>query len=400
MKKNKYFLFLALIIASLSYVVFQFSKKKTEASTLAVSYNRDIRPILSDKCFTCHGPDASKVKAGLRLDIPARAYAELEKNKGHYAIVPGAPEKSELIARIESNDPKIMMPVPESHLAKLTPAEIALFKQWIKEGAKYEKHWAFVAPKKAALPKVDDSDWVKNEIDAFVLQQIEAKGLAPNEEASRETLIKRAYADILGLAPSYEEFNYWRTFTGENWYSQMVEKLVQKPAYGEKLAVLWMDLARYSDSYGFQDDNIRSQWPWRDWVINAFNKNMPYDKFLTNQIAGDLIPNANKETILATAFFRNHKYTEEGGVIEEEYRVSYNIDKTKTYGKAVLGVTIECAQCHDHKYDPFSHKDYFQLYAFFNNSKEKGYEGDVSVSTMAKNPKPIDPHSSTTQWGI
>lgn len=387
MKKNIYFLFIALSVAGLSYVVVHFSKKKKEASTSAVSYNRDIRPILSDKCFTCHGPDVSKVKAGLRLDIPARAYAELEKNKGHYAIVPGAPEKSELIARIESNDPKVMMPVPESHLAKLTSAEIALFKQWIKEGAKYEKHWAFVAPKKAALPEVGDEDWVKNEIDAFVLQQIEAKGLVPNKKASRENLIKRAYADILGLAPSYEEFTYWKKVSGDNWYNQMVEKLVQKPAYGEKLAVLWMDLARYSDSYGFQDDNIRSQWPWRDWVINAFNKNMPYDKFLTNQIAGDLLPNASKETILATAFFRNHKYTEEGGVIEEEYRVSYNIDKTKTYGKAVLGVTIECAQCHDHKYDPFSHKDYYQLYAFFNNSKEKGYEGDVSVSTMAKNPK-------------
>lgn len=387
MKKNKYFLFIALSIAGLSYIVFHFSKKKKEASTSAISYNRDIRPILSDKCFTCHGPDISKVKAGLRLDIPARAYAELEKNKGHYAIVPGAPEKSELIARIESNDPKVMMPVPESHLAKLTPAEIALFKQWIKEGAKYEKHWAFVAPKKVALPEVGDEDWVKNEIDAFVLQQIEAKGLVPNKKASRENLIKRAYADILGLAPSYEEFTYWKKASGDNWYIEMVEKLLLKPAYGEKLAVLWMDLARYSDSYGFQDDNIRSQWPWRDWVINAFNKNMPYDKFLTNQIAGDLLPNASKETILATAFFRNHKYTEEGGVIEEEYRVSYNIDKTKTYGKAVLGVTIECAQCHDHKYDPFSHKDYYQLYAFFNNSKEKGYEGDVSVSTMAKNPK-------------
>jgi hypothetical protein len=167
----------------------------------------------------------------------------------------------------------------------------------------------------------------------------------------------------------------------------MLDELLQKPAYGEKMAIQWLDLARYSDSYGFQDDEIRSQWPWRDWVINSFNKNMHYDEFLTNQIAGDLLPNATKANILATAFFRNHKYTEEGGIIEEEYRVSYNIDKTRTYGKAVLGVTIECAQCHDHKYDPFSNKDYYQLYAFFNESKEKGFEGDVGQSTKAKNPK-------------
>ena len=387
MSKKIIIVLIILSVAGLSYGVYYFSSEKKESANELVSYNKDIRPILSDKCFTCHGPDASKVKAGLRLDLPARAFAELEKNKGHYAIVPGAPEKSELIARIASNDPKVMMPVPESHLTKLTLEEIALFKRWIKEGAKYEKHWAFEAPKKMALPEVSKSSWVKNEIDRFVLHKMEQKDFSPSEEANRETLIKRSYADILGLAPSYEELNFWRNAAGDNWYSEMIDKLLQKPAYGEKLAVLWMDLARYSDSYGFQDDNIRSQWPWRDWVIYAFNKNMPYDKFLTNQIAGDLLPNATKENILATAFFRNHKYTEEGGVIEEEYRVSYNIDKTKTYGKAVLGVTIECAQCHDHKYDPFSHKDYYQLYAFFNISKEKGYEGDVSVSTMAKNPK-------------
>ena len=352
-----------------------------------ISYNRDIRPVLSDKCFSCHGPDVSKVKAGLRLDLPASAFAELEKNKGHFAIVPGNPEKSELIKRISSNDPAIMMPMPESHLARLTTDEIKLFTKWIEQGAKYEKHWAFVAPVKEALPEVDNSKWVKNEIDPFILEKMEAKGFEPNETASREALIKRAYADITGLAPTYEELNQWRNNSSDNWYAQLLDKLLLKPAYGEKMALLWMDLARYADSYGFQDDNIRSQWPWRDWVINAFNTNMHYDQFLTQQIAGDLLPTASKSSILATAFFRNHKYTEEGGVIEEEYRVSYNIDKTRTYGKAILGVTIECAQCHDHKYDPFSNKDYYQLYAFFNMSKEKGYEGDVSISTPAKNPK-------------
>ena len=384
---KKYIIFgILLVVAGLLYGVIDLAKAKKEKESL-ISYNRDIRPILSDKCFSCHGPDVSKIKAGLRLDLPASAFAELEKNKGHFAIVPGNPEKSELIKRISSNDPGIMMPMPESHLARLTTEEIKLFSKWIEQGAKYEKHWAFVAPVKEALPEVDNSKWVKNEIDPFILEKMEAKGFDPNETASREALIKRAYADITGLAPTYEELNTWRNNSSDNWYAQLLDKLLQKPAYGEKMALLWMDLARYADSYGFQDDNIRSQWPWRDWVINAFNTNMHYDQFLTQQIAGDLLPTASKSSILATAFFRNHKYTEEGGVIEEEYRVSYNIDKTRTYGKAILGVTIECAQCHDHKYDPFSNKDYYQLYAFFNMSKEKGYEGDVSISTPAKNPK-------------
>jgi hypothetical protein len=352
-----------------------------------ISYNKDIRPLLSDRCFACHGPDVNKMKAGLRLDKPESAFAELIKNKGHYAIVPGSPEKSELIKRIESNDPSIVMPQPESHLAKLTPAEIEVFRRWIKEGAKYEKHWAFVAPVKATLPKVDNDNWVKNEIDHFIVEKMEEKDLAPNEMAEKETLIKRAFIDLNGLPPSYTELQTWNKNTNPNWYSQLIDQLMSKPAYGEKMSLLWLDLARYSDSYGYQDDNIRTQWPWRDWVINAFNKNMHYDDFLTQQIAGDLLPNNNKETILATAFWRNHKYTEEGGVIEEEYRVTNNIDKTRTYGKAILGVTIECAQCHDHKYDPFSAKDYYQLYGFFNISKEKGYEGDVSISTPAKTPK-------------
>lgn len=386
MKKYIIISSIVVFVSSAFYGINYFAKQKYNVQK-AVSYNRDIRPILSDKCFSCHGPDVKKVKAGLRLDLPSRAFAELEKNKGHFAIVPGFPEKSEVIRRIESADPKIMMPLPESHLTRLTADEIALFKRWIQEGAKYEKHWAFVAPKKAPLPKIDHSSWVNNEIDFFIAEKMEEKKLSPNDEANKDALIKRAYADLNGLPPSYEELYKWRDNNSNQWYDQMIDQLLQKPAYGEKLALLWMDLARYADSYGFQDDNIRSQWPWRDWVIHAFNKNMPYDQFITQQIAGDLLPNASKENILATAFFRNHKYTEEGGVIEEEYRVSYNIDKTRTYGKAILGVTIECAQCHDHKYDPFSNKDYYQLYAFFNESKEKGYEGDVSISTLAKNPK-------------
>ena len=383
-KKTSIVLILLVVLTAAGIFYFSQEKNKVQKS---ISYNKDIRPLLSDRCFACHGPDVNKMKAGLRLDKPESAFAELIKNKGHYAIVPGSPEKSELIRRIESSDPHIMMPQPESHLAKLSPAEIEVFKRWIKEGAKYEKHWAFVAPVKTTLPKVDHSGWIKNEIDYFIAEKIEEKGLTPNKVAEKETLIKRAFIDLNGLPPSYTELQKWNNNNNQNWYSQLIEALINKPAYGEKMSILWLDLARYSDSYGYQDDNIRTQWPWRDWVINAFNKNMHYDEFLTQQIAGDLLPNNNKETILATAFWRNHKYTEEGGVIEEEYRVTNNIDKTRTYGKAILGVTIECAQCHDHKYDPFSAKDYYQLYGFFNMSKEKGYEGDVSVSTPAKNPK-------------
>jgi hypothetical protein len=387
MKKQITISIIAILFAGTAFGIYFLSNQNGKNLQTEISYNRDIRPILSDKCFLCHGPDATTRRVGLRLDMQEGALSELTLTKGHFAIVPGSPEQSELIKRIESTDPAVLMPLPESNLPRLTPEEIALFKQWIKEGAKYEKHWAFIAPVKSEVPKVKTDELVKNEIDNFILQKIERKGLKPNDAAPREILIKRAFADITGLAPTYTETERWANNPDKDWYNQLVDTLLQKPAYGEKMAILWMDLARYADSYGFQDDNIRSQWPWRDWVIHSFNTNLPYNEFLTDQIAGDLLPNATKETILATAFFRNHKYTEEGGVIDEEYRVSYNIDKTNTFGKAIMGVTIECAQCHDHKYDPFSQKDYFQLYAFFNESKEIGYEGDVSQSTPAKNPK-------------
>ena len=389
MSKKKYItLFVAiLLVAGLTSGVLYFNNHSISHKKSVISYNRDIRPILSDKCFACHGPDANKRAAGLRLDMQEAAYAELMEDKGHFAIVPGNPGESELIKRIESTDPATVMPLPESNLPKLTPEEIELFREWIKNGAKYEKHWAFVSPVKATVPEVRKKSWVSNEIDNFILEKLVHEGLKPNDRAPRETLIKRAFVDVTGLAPSYREISYWTNNDDDNWYEQLLDTLLQKPSYGEKMAIFWLDLARYADSYGFQDDNIRTQWPWRDWVIHAFNKNMSYDEFIKEQLAGDLMLNKTKDKILATGFLRNHKYTEEGGVIDEEYRVAYNVDKTKTYGKAILGVTIECAQCHDHKYDPFSQKDYFKLYAFFNESREVGYEGDVSQSTPAKNPK-------------
>jgi hypothetical protein len=351
-----------------------------------VSYNFHIRPILSDKCFKCHGPDGNSQEAGLRLDNTAGAYAALKESRGAYAIVPGKPEQSEVYKRIISTDPAYQMPTPDSHLGLLSNKEKALFKKWIEQGAIYENHWSFQKPVKAAVPAVKQKDWVRNEIDNFVLSKLENAGLKPNAEAGRDRLIKRIAVDLTGLLPEENTITSFLNDSKKNFYERAVDSMLASPQFGEKMSVFWLDIGRYADSYGYQDDNIRTQWPWRDWVIHAFNSNMPYDKFLTMQLAGDMLPNATKEDILATAFLRNHKYTEEGGVIPEEYRIEYTIDKTKTYSKGILGLTVECAQCHDHKYDPISQKDYFQLFAFFNNSREKGFEGDVTTSDPAKTP--------------
>jgi Protein of unknown function (DUF1553)/Protein of unknown function (DUF1549)/Planctomycete cytochrome C len=376
------------VIAMVTLAVSCFNNTGNDNTSIpkTISYNFHIRPVLSDKCFKCHGPDARQRKASLRLDIADSAYAPLKETKGAFALVPGKPELSEVYKRITSTDSSYMMPSPEAHLGALSEYEIKLFKKWIEQGSKYEPHWAFTAPVKAELPEIDNKDWVKNEIDYFILDKAKSKGLQPNEEADKERLLKRVCLDITGLPPSVDMMDNFLADKSDKAYEKMVDALLKTPQYGEKMAVHWMDVARYADSYGYQDDNIRTQWPWRDWVIHAFNKNIPYDQFLTWQLAGDMLPDADKEKILATGFFRNHKYTEEGGVIEEEYRIEYLLDKTKTFSKGILGITIECAQCHDHKYGPFSQKDYYSLLAFFNNTKELGYEGDVSVSKPAKNP--------------
>ncbi|WP_277478919.1 PSD1 and planctomycete cytochrome C domain-containing protein [Catalinimonas alkaloidigena] len=334
-----------------------------------ISYNFHIRPILSDKCFACHGPDANKREAGLRLDMAESAYKALEENPNKHAIVPGEPSSSSVFLRISSTDEAQIMPPPESEL-KLSEHEIKLIERWIRQGAEYEPHWAFVAPKDQALPKVKNKAWPVNEIDFFVLHKQEQNGLTPNEEADKERLLKRLSFDITGLPPSLEMMNRFLADSSAQGYEKIVDELLQSSAYGERMAVHWMDVSRYADSYGYQMDNFRSQWPWRDWVIHAFNKNMPYDQFITWQLAGDLMPNATKEQILATGFNRNHKITEEGAIDEEEYRVTYVTDRTNTVGKSILGVTLECANCHDHKYDPLSQKEYFQMFAFFNNVDE------------------------------
>lgn len=351
-----------------------------------VNFNFHVKPILSDRCFSCHGPDETDREADLRLDIESEALKALKDQPGKYAIVPGNSKDSKLVHRIMSEDPAVMMPPPESGL-KLSDTERKILQKWIEQGAEYEKHWAFISPKKTALPDITDPKWPRNEIDYFTLSLMNQKGLSPSEEADPERLLRRLFVDITGLPPMPAEINRYKNGFTEESYEELVDELLSRPGYGEKMALYWMDAARYADSYGYQDDEMRSQWPWRDWVIHAFNTNMPYDQFVEWQLAGDLLPDATKEQILATGFNRNHKITEEGGVIPEEYRVTYVIDKTNTYSTSMLGISMECAQCHDHRYDPFSQEDYFQLSGFFNNTPEVGIEGTVTESTPSKYPK-------------
>ena len=352
----------------------------------SVSYNFDIRPILSDKCFTCHGPDANKRKANLRMDDPVSAFAALKEHPNAHALVAGKTEQSEAFLRITTTDTSKVMP-PHSSPLKLTPLEIKLIERWIEQGARYEKHWAFVPPRKSALPEIQQTDWPRNEIDHFILAKQEQKGLSPNDPADKERLLRRVCLDLTGLPPTLEMMDRFLADNGPTAYEKIVDQLLQQPAYGEKMAIHWLDLARYADSYGYQDDGYRTQWPWRDWVIHAFNRNIPYRDFVTWQLAGDLLPNATREQVLATAFNRNHKITEEGGVIPEEYRTMYVTDRADLFGKGLLGVTTECAHCHDHKYDPFSIKEYYQLFAFFNNVREVGIESVIGgPETYAKKP--------------
>ncbi|MCC5936841.1 MAG: PSD1 domain-containing protein [Lunatimonas sp.] len=350
-----------------------------------LSYNFHVRPILSDKCFACHGPDANKREAGLRLDTPEGAYAALKDRPAAHAIVPGKPSDSELILRVFSSDPSEQMPPPESNLV-LTESEKNLLVRWVKQGANYEPHWAFLAPEKSDVPVDPKDSWSRNEIDRFLWDRMKKAGLKPNEESEKNYLMKRVALDLTGLPLPVNTLQAFAELSTEEAIDRLIDSLLQTPAHAERLAGFWLDVSRYSDSFGYQNDNFRTQWPYRDWVIHAFRKNMPYNEFITWQLAGDLLPNPTKEQILATGFNRNHKYTEEEGVIDEEYRVEYVLDKTNTFSKAILGLTVECAQCHDHKYDPISQEDYFSLYAFFNNTPEKGFEGGAGSAVRSKTP--------------
>ncbi|MCJ7465598.1 MAG: PSD1 and planctomycete cytochrome C domain-containing protein [Maribacter sp.] len=341
-----------------------------------VDYNFHIKPLLSDRCYKCHGPDANKRKAGLRLDLEASAYDELPENPGKFAIVRGHPEQSQLYRHIISDDPDIMMPPPDSKL-ELNAYEKDLIKKWISQGGKYQKHWAFITPKKSKVPKLKDDDWSQNEIDGFVFEKLNENKVNPSPKANTETLIRRISLDLTGLPPDKQVVKRLMEYPSEEMLDKIIDVFLASPAYGERMTQAWLDVARYADSHGYQDDSYRTMWPWRDWVIHAFNNNLPYDKFLTWQLAGDLLPNATKEQILATGFNRNHPITQEGGVIQEEYRTNYVLDRTNTLGKGILGITLECARCHDHKYDPISQKEYYGIFSFFNQVNEKGLQMDA-----------------------
>ena len=338
-----------------------------------ISFARDIQPILSDHCYTCHGPDANQRKADFRLDLKDEAFRERD---GYFAIVPKEPAKSELLHRIQSDDPDDIMPPGEANLA-LNSDEIALIQQWISEGATWEEHWAFVPPSRQALPAPINKDWVKNGIDSFVLDKIERhEALSTSDEADPEALLRRVTLDLTGLPPSISELNTYLNDPSPARYENAVDRLLSSAAYAERMALEWMDVARYADSHGMHADGWRMMWPWRDWVIDAFKNNQAYDEFVTWQIAGDLLPAPTDEQIIATAFHRNHAMTAEGGIVDEEFRIQYVFDRAQTTATAFLGLTLECARCHDHKFDPLSQKDYYRMTAFFNNLNELGMTGD------------------------
>jgi hypothetical protein len=333
-----------------------------------LSFNHDIRPILSDNCFACHGPDNANRQAGLRLDTFDLATAELDS--GARAIVPEKIDDSELVARIVSDDPDAVMPPPHAKIGRLSSEQVETLKRWIAEGAHYEPHWAFVPPVK---PEVSAAAASGHPIDAVVAEKIAKRGLALQPEADRATLIRRASFDITGLPPTPAEVEAFLDDSAPDAYEKLLDRLLGSPRYGERMAADWMDLARYSDSYGFQVDRPRPEmWPWRDWVIKAFNDNLPWEQFTLWQVAGDLLPNATPEQVLATAFNRLHQQESEGGSVEEEYRVNYVNDRVTTFGTAFLGLTFECCRCHDHKFDPLSQKDFYSLFSFFDDIDEAG----------------------------
>jgi len=347
-----------------------------------VSFNFDIRPIMSDTCFLCHGPDEGNREADLRFDIREVAIADRD---GSVAIVPGDPEESLMIWMINSDDEEDHMP-PLEHPRQLTEDEKVLFRQWIEQGAKYEKHWSLMPPNSREPVEVSDLNWVKNPIDRFVLKKMDEEGLSPSEEADRTTLIRRVTFDLTGLPPTLEEIDAFLADTSADADEKLVDDLLSRIAYAERLTNEWMDVARFSDSQGYSQDFVRDMSPYRDWVIEAFDSNMPFDQFAEWQLAGDLLPNATRTQKLATAFNRLHPQNTEGGIVNEEFKVEYAAERVQTFSAAFLGMTIECARCHDHKYDPITQQNFYELFSFFNNIDDSGqisYEAsDMPAPTL------------------
>ena len=337
-----------------------------------IQYNRDVRLILTENCFSCHGPDHNKRLAGLRLDIREAALARK-------AFVPGKPEKSNLIARIFAKPNGAIMPPAFSH-KHLTQAQKEVLLQWVRQGAKYEPHWAFVPlPAHVAVASVKDTAWPRNEIDRFVKARLEQEGVRPSSDAGKVVWLRRVTLDLINVPPTPAEVDAFLRDHSSQAYEHIVDRLLSSPHYGERMALPWLDVARYADSYGYQSDQLSPTWPFRDWVVKAFNDNLSYDKFITWQLAGDLLPNATRDQRLATAFNRLHRMTNEGGSVAEEWRIEGVADRVKTFGSAFLGLTTECARCHDHKFDPISQRDYYSLGSFFNNIDEYGLYDQSSI---------------------
>jgi Protein of unknown function (DUF1553)/Protein of unknown function (DUF1549)/Planctomycete cytochrome C len=353
------------------------SQPVAAANVAPLAYNSDIRPILSNNCFKCHGPDARERKAELRLDIAAEA--RKPTISGAIAIVPGKPDESELVARVFATDESTLMPPPDSH-KQLSPHERDLLRRWVAEGAAYQAHWSFIAPERARLPMVAHTAWPRNPIDRFVLARLEREGLQPSPEADRATLLRRLSFDLTGLPPTPAEVHAFVLDNRPDAYEQAVDRLLASPHFGERLALDWLDAARFADTNGYHIDNGRDMTRWRDWVIQSFNNNLPFDRFTVEQVAGDLLEGATTEQKIASGFNRNHMINFEGGAIPEEYHTAYIVDRVNTTGTVFLGMSVACAQCHDHKYDPVTQRDYYRLYAFFNNLPENGLDGRTGNS--------------------
>ena len=360
------------------------ASKDTKAGTAgaagSVDFHRDIRAILSDNCFSCHGPDEMERKGKLRLDI--REDALKPAKSGETAIVPGDPLKSQILARITTSDADEVMPPPKTG-KKLTAQQVAQLRRWIQDGAKYEGHWAFTKPERPELPKVKAGKWSRNEIDRFILARLEQEGLKPSSEADKTTLIRRVSLDLTGLPPTPAEVDAFLADKSPKAFDAVVDRLLQSPRYGEHMARYWLDAARYADSHGYHIDAERNMWKWRDWVVEAFNQNKPYDQFTIEQLAGDLIPGATPDQKVASGYVRANMSTGEGGAIVEEYQAKYTFDRTETTSTIWLGLTMTCARCHTHKYDPITHREYYGLYSFFNNLNESVMDGNQP------NPEPI-----------
>lgn len=356
-----------LLLASLLALAYASLAQPAAQAAPKVIFGRDVMPIIGQRCFKCHGPDAAQVAAGLRLDSLSRA------------IVPGSPDKSLLIERVSEKDPEMRMPPSDSGVKPLTAEQIETLRNWIKQGAHYEKHWSFIPPMMPKLPVVKNAKWAKNPIDLFVLDKLEAAGLKPEPEADKDTLALRAAQTLTGLPPTPAELCAFRSDTKPGAYERYVDRLLAKPSYGEHEARYWLDAVRYGDTHGLQLDNERGVYPYRDWVVRAFNQDLPFTKFVEWQLAGDLLPKPTTEQLIATGYIRMNLTSNEGGAIEEEFLARNTFDRVDTTSTVMLGLTVQCAKCHDHKYDPIKQRDYYGLFAFFNSTADKPLDGNETL---------------------